>query len=428
MAFYGVNGKLANKVTYDMNQLPLIQLISYSFSMWFGMYLLARHHQKAGMRYAGLGLMAYAVGLGVDMLMAQLDNPALIEQIVWFRRVWIIVPALCWLGAVRQLIPHELRAELPRRPVALIFLASIFFALSVIIIILPQNVLGTDLVLLGISVDIILLGYGISALDAFEEGEAFLPDFLRAFISGILIALVFGGQIGLYIVLSNNFSLSALLLLMTLITTALALQAFSDAVQQSLDRVIFGTHHAAVERAELRAISSAIPRLDNSLDIQTISEKEFIRLTRRALSNMGNLSKLASSPLTRLPIITQRLQEKAQADNTLDRANELKLILSESIERLKPLDSGDFGTTDEWRFYNALYYPYVMGIKPFSHRNLLDENSMLKEVLDWFQTYVPERTLHNWQSAGAKLIAQDLREQVYTIAPLSTEMAYSQGN
>jgi hypothetical protein len=62
-----------------------------------------------------------------------------------------------------------------------------------------------------------------------------------------------------------------------------------------------------------------------------------------------------------------------------------------------------------------------MGLKPFSRRNVVEElDEGIREVLNWFQTYVPERTLYNWQSAGAKLIAQDLREQIHIIAPPST--------
>ena len=401
-----------------MTQLPFIQLIIYAFTLWFGLYLLARHHQKVGMRYAGLGLVAYALGLGADTIISSMDNKQLIDQAIWFRRAWIIIPALCWGLTVQQLIPLEAREDLPGRPIGLIFLATIFFGLAVVIIILPQDVLGTDLVFLGISIDVILLGYGISALDAFEEGEVLLPDFLRAFIGAILASLVLGGQVVLFMSLSGELSTATLLLLMTVISTAIVLQTFSDSVQQALDNLIFGQNKAVRERAELRAVSQAIPRFDDSLDITTMPDKEFKRLTRRALGNMGNLTKLASSPLTHLPIIHQRLIEKGLSDGTLDRANELKLILAESIDRLKPPDSGDFGITDEWRYYNALYFPYVMGLKPFSHRNVIDEDDIsVREVLNWFQTYVPERTLYNWQSAGASLIAQDLREQVYAVVP-----------
>ena len=409
-----------------MTQLPLIQLTTYAFTFWFGLYVLARHHQKVGMRYAGLGLVAYALGLGADTIISSMENITLLEQLVWFRRAWIIIPALCWGVTVQQLIPVEAREDLPGRPIALIFLATIFFGLSVVIIILPQDVLATDVVFLAISIDIILLGYGMSALDALEEGEVFLPDVLRAFIGAFLVAIILGGQVAIFISLSGEVTTNALLLLMTVISTAIILQTFSDSVQQTLDNLIFGQNKAMQERAELRAVSTAITRVDESLDINTLPEKEFNRLTRRALSNMGNLTKLASSPLTKLPIIHQRLAEKGQSDGTLDRANELKLVLTESIERLKPPESGDFGTSDEWRYYNALYYPYVAGIKPFSRRYLMEDlDTVTQDALKWFQAYVPERTLYNWQSAGAKLIAQDLREQVYAIVPpQTTEMAY----
>jgi hypothetical protein len=52
----------------------------------------------------------------------------------------------------------------------------------------------------------------------------------------------------------------------------------------------------------------------------------------------------------------------------------------------------------------------VRGLKPYTRRfdfDSLDEAS--RAALDWFQTSVPERTLHNWQNAGAKLIAEDIR-------------------
>lgn len=409
-----------------MTQLPMIQILTYGFTLWFGLYLLARHHQKTGMRYAGFGLMAYALGLGADTIISSMDSATLIEQLIWFRRAWIIIPALCWGMAIYQLIPVEARDELPGRPLALIFTATIFFGLSVVMILLPQEILATDVVFLAISVDIILLGYGISALDAFEEGETLFPDFLRALIGALLVALVFGGQVVLFMSLSGEVNTATLLLLMGVISTGMVLQAFFDRIQNALDNLIFGQTDVVQERADLRAVSQAIPRFDDSLDINTMPEKEFNRLTRRALSHMGNLTKLASNPLTNLPIIHQRLAEKGQSDGTLDRANELKLVLTESIDRLKPPDSGEFGTTDEWRYYNALYFPYVVGIKPFSRRNVIEElDGVTQDALDWFQVYVPERTLYNWQSAGAKLIAQDLRDQVYAIVPpMTQEIAY----
>jgi hypothetical protein len=96
----------------------------------------------------------------------------------------------------------------------------------------------------------------------------------------------------------------------------------------------------------------------------------------------------------------------------LERAAVLKTLLAESIARLKPLTGEDFGASDEWRYYNALYFPYVAGLKPYSRRTLHDDGLAPAEqaALDWFQAQVPERTLHNWQNAAARLVAQDLRE------------------
>ncbi|MDF2964386.1 MAG: hypothetical protein K0S39_6121, partial [Paenibacillus sp.] len=79
---------------------------------------------------------------------------------------------------------------------------------------------------------------------------------------------------------------------------------------------------------------------------------------------------------------------------------------------LKPRQNERFGTTDEWRYYNALYFPYIAGIKPYSRRysdEQLDETS--QEALEWFRTNVPDRTFYNWQKAGARLIALSLKEK-----------------
>ena len=121
------------------------------------------------------------------------------------------------------------------------------------------------------------------------------------------------------------------------------------------------------------------------------------------MSHLGDLPKLATSPLVNLPNI--------QGANPLDRAHALKSLLVQSIQKLKPLSDATFGTTDEWRYYNSVYFPYVLGLKPYTRRAdyaSLDEISRL--ALDWFQTAVPERTLHNWQNTAARLVAEDIRK------------------
>ena len=163
----------------------------------------------------------------------------------------------------------------------------------------------------------------------------------------------------------------------------------------------------------MRAAASALPRAAERPDLAALDEAEFAHLTRRALSHFGDLPRLAASPLTGLPLIDERLAVRGAGDDALERAAELKGLLAESIARLKPRAGGDFGTSDEWRHYNALYFPYVAGLKPYSRRAApagLDPAA--RQALGWFRADVPERTLYNWQTAAAKLVARDLRARV----------------
>lgn len=141
-----------------------------------------------------------------------------------------------------------------------------------------------------------------------------------------------------------------------------------------------------------------------------LDRDEFIRLTRRALSHLPDLPRLSASPLTTMQIVRQRAGEDA---NALQRANTLRSILVECIDALRPPDRGAFGTTEEWRFYNALYYPYVAGISPYRH-NALGQGSAevgARDVVRWFQAEVPQRTMYNWQNRAAERIAAILLER-----------------
>ena len=87
--------------------------------------------------------------------------------------------------------------------------------------------------------------------------------------------------------------------------------------------------------------------------------------------------------------------------------------LVESIGKLKPLSAGDFDVTKAWRHYNALYFPYVRGLRPYSRNfSRYGLSPTDQRALEWFQAEIPSRTLYNWQIAAAKLVAADLREQL----------------
>ncbi|GAB4122958.1 MAG: hypothetical protein OHK0050_33280 [Roseiflexaceae bacterium] len=311
--------------------------------------------------------------------------------------------------------------------IGLIVLVTLFFGLSLSLLLVPFDLLAPTWMTLGMGVDLALLGLAVAFVDAFEEGQRLRYDLLRSLIASACAALLFGGQVGLVALLSGSNSPNGLMealmeaLLFGSIAAAIAFQTLATPWQALLDRVAFRDNPVLQQaRAELQASAAALPLLEDTPALAEIDETEFVRLTRRALSHYGDLSRLASSPLTQLPIIRQRLTERQAADQPLERAAELKALLAERIARLKPRD-GTFGTTDEWRHYNALYFPYVLGIKPYSRRsetNTLDPTA--QQAWEWFATHVPERTLYNWQQAAAKLIASDLRAD---LAPFGSDSA-----
>jgi hypothetical protein len=437
-----------------------LTFLTYVLALWLGLYLLGRGVGKVGLRYAGLGLVVYALGLALDIL--DDDPSAFLERVRW---PLLFLPPLLWVGATLGLLPESrgavwagrwllpiavlfyavgfaanapdsgigyliftvaalvplagafiavmraLRTDLPKRPVGLALAATLFFAIGTGFLLLPLDWIPQLLFLVAIGFDLAALGIAIAALDAFDEGETLLPDFLRSMVASGFAALIFGGQVGLGI-LVDGVSEEWLALLLGVTTAAILTQTFADPLSTVLDRLIFARFaHLRQARADLRAVARALPRMNEALDLENLSEEEFTRLTRRALSHLGDLQHLAASPLNRLPVIQTRLAARGEANNSLERAAELKALLTESIHRLKPRGKGEFGMTEEWRYFNALYVPYVLGLKPYnppSHFDALDSDT--RSVLEWFRVSVPERTLHNWQNAGAKLVAQQLKE------------------
>lgn len=407
--------------------MPTIELFFFGFTLWLGAYLLARNSQKVTVQLTGWGLLAYALALAIQILFDR------------FILIILLAPALLWIGAALHLLPEEdktrqtlirvwavvsiplailtllnawfaalivlalaicagMIARLASRSqfkntFALLAVIALFVTLSVGLLIMPLNwiPLSWGISLLGL--DLVFLGVTITAWDAFDEGEAIRVHLVRSFIS----ALYYAGALAL---IASLFSENKILLLI-LITFGILTQTFSNTLQSLLDGLTL-SQQLNDERQTLLQTADALPLL-SALEPASGNEEQFTRLTRRALSHLGDLPKLATSPLVNLPAV--------HGTNPLDRAHSLKSLLAQSIQKLKPQSESKFGNTDEWRYYNALYFPYVLGLKPYVRRadyDTLDDVS--RAALDWFQTSVPERTLHNWQNSAAKLIAEDIRE------------------
>ena len=89
----------------------------------------------------------------------------------------------------------------------------------------------------------------------------------------------------------------------------------------------------------------------------------------------------------------------------LPRDVSLKTRLTRKLELNIPIVSAAMDTVTEARLAIAIAQEGGIGIV---HKNL---EPAAQAALEWFQRSVPERTLHNWQNAGARLVAEQLRTE-----------------
>jgi len=422
--------------------LLIVNLFFYGFTLWLGGYLLARNSQKMTVALTGWGVVFYAVALALEIIWGQQPNGIL------------LIPALFWIGATLYLVSEEtswrqaviriwLLTSIPffiltllnawfsliavlalfaclvlivrfkpqsqaKPSYALLVVIGLFFSLSTGLLVLPLNWIPRSWMIPALGLDLVLLGTAIVLWDAFDEGESIRSHILRSLVSSLYYAGALAVFVVLAIAIDGQVTLGKLIALVCVIAFGILTQTFSDSIQTILDRLTLSRESTVNDQREiLRQTADALPRL-STLDPVSMDEEEFTRLTRRAISNLGDLPKLSTSPLMNLPAV--RL---TNPDNPLDRVHALRALLTQSIHRLKPQGKDTFGTTDEWRYFNSLYFPYVLGLKPYTRRmgkDSLDETS--RQTLEWFQSTVPERTLHNWQNAAAKLIADELRTRM----------------
>jgi hypothetical protein len=445
-----------------------LSAVVFTLSAWLGLYLAARDPRKPVLVLTAIGLCGFALVVGLDAV--RTASPAYAQVLSRVEIYLTIIPAVAWFAVLVELSRpgdtsrartrevllvagvaaltlfgamlagsvegplrpgHWLmfavisvstlgamavalrRPRRPRRAFGLAITATLFFALGNAILIIPLGLVPSWLALASTSCDVLGLGLAVALWDAFDEGQALRADMLRSFAGSVAVAVLFGGQalIGLAVTRGDPAAQTALtVLLFTSLAVAITVQVLADPLAGVLDRLAFSKSPALrSDRAALRHTGAGLPlRQENPLE--GVDDVTFARLTRRALGHYGDLTKLVASPLTALTVIDERLTARGAPDHPVERANELKAVLADGISRLKPRDSGDFGTTEEWRYYNSLYFPYVVGVRAYAQNATasgLDPTA--RQAWQWFVTEVPQRSLHNWQNAAARLIAADLR-------------------
>lgn len=449
--------------------MPALSAVVFTLAWWLGLYLLARDPRKPVLALAAIGLCGFAAVVALDAVrLASVAHADLLSQVeiylvaapgvAWFAVVlelarpsdtWrsraielgliAVVAVLALVGAgmagsvegplrlghwvmfatisvstLGAMVAAVRRPSQPVRVAGVVVIATLFFALGNAILVIPLGLLPSWLALASTGFDVLLLGVAVALWDAFDEGQALRADMLRSFAGALVVAVLFGGQalIGLAVV-GEPGRAALTVLLFTSLAISIAITVLADPLAGLLDRLAFSrSPRLTAQRAALRSTEAALPLVaPNPLD--GVDDETFARLTRRALGHYGDLSKLVASPLTRLPVIDARLAARGAPDQPLERANELRALLADHIARLKPRDGGEFGTTEHWRYYNSLYFPYVVGVRAYAQNaTAAGLDPVARQAWQWFVTEVPQRSLHNWQNAAARLIAADLRAQV----------------
>ncbi|WP_204802044.1 hypothetical protein [Mycobacterium riyadhense] len=448
-----------------------LSAVVFALSGWLGLYLLARDPRKPVLALAAIGLCGFALVVALDAVrITSTGHAQLLSQIEIYL---VAIPGVAWFAVLVELsrpcdswrartgelllvsgagalalfgaamagsVDGPLRAghwvmfavisistlaamvfalrrsAQPTSVAGVVVVATLFFALSNAILIIPLGMPPSWLALASTGFDVVALGVAVALWDAFDEGQALRADMLRSFAGSVAVAVLFGGQalIGLAVTRNEPAAQTPLtVLLFTSLAVAITVQVLADPLAGLLDRLAFSrSPRLRADRAALRHTGAALPlRSDNPLD--DVDDDTFVRLTRRALGHYRDLTKLVASPLTALPVIDERLAARGAPDHPVERANELKAVLADGIGRLKPRDGGDFGTTEQWRYYNSLYFPYVVGVRAYAQNATaagLDPTA--RQAWQWLVTEVPQRSLHNWQNAAARLIAADLRGRV----------------
>jgi hypothetical protein len=338
----------------------------------------------------------------------------------------LMVPALPPTGRLVVLAPlvgalvllwrfHD--AVRPRVLAAPLTAAAALYGVGLAAVCIPLDLGSPWLVIAAIGLDLAVLGFLIAAADAMDAGERLRPDLRRSGLAALGAAVAFGGPAVLTMLAADTQPV-VLALQFTVVAAAMTAVGSAGMIRRALDRLAFAdAERLRLDRTALLLVVDALPRRPERHRLIAVSEAEFVRLTSRALESFGDLGRLLRSPLIDLPVVERRVAGRGSSpDQPLARAVELRAVLRHTIDRLKP--PGVFGTTEEWRLYNALHVGYVLGVQPYGRRvptDGLDRDA--RRALDWLRHYVPEEHLHRWQAEGTRHIAAELWTELIATDP-----------
>src|SRR6478609_1499516 len=224
-----------------------LSALVFSLSWWLGLYLLTRDPRKPVLVLAAAGLTSFAAVVALDAVRVVTESDVLgrieiylmaLPGIAWFAvLVELSRPSDTWRGRIREIllvgvvaavaftgaalagdvdgplrlghwlmfaavslpslgamVTAMLRPAQPVPVVRFVLVATLFFALANVIVIIPLGLLPSGLALASTGFDVALLGIAVALWDAFDEGQALRADMLRSFTATAAVAVLFGGQ------------------------------------------------------------------------------------------------------------------------------------------------------------------------------------------------------------------------------------------
>lgn len=432
-----------------------IAVPAFALTWWLGCYLVGRDPARPLLRRAAAALAAYAIGVAAWTLAPGSG----IAQLL------LCVPALCWAGVTVGLLPPETPEQRPANrgwPVlALVFLvlaaalpgvgklvalaplagglalllryrervrpaslptaltaAALLYTIGLIVVLGPIDLGPPVVVLAALGIDLLLMGYLVAVADAVDAGERLLPGLRRSALAAVAVLLLCGGPAALTMLAAPDLAVVRVLQFV-LLAAVLSAIGLAGQLRSLLDRIAFPQDdRLRLHRGMLVLAADALPRRRERHQMLALDADEFRRLTHRALADFGDVGRLLRNPLADLPAVDRRLAAYGPgvADQPLVRAAVLRAVLGEHVARLRP--AGAFDTTEEWRFFNALYYCDVLGLRPYQRGPLpegLDRDA--RRAVDWFRRYVPRQSLRRWQSEAAAMVAAELWRSLISTDP-----------
>ncbi|MBM2621296.1 hypothetical protein JIG36_37915 [Actinoplanes sp. LDG1-06] len=431
--------------------MPALAVPAFALTWWAACYLAGRDPMRpAALRAAG-ALLTYAAGVALWTI----DPDGTAAQVL------LCLPALLWAGATVALLPSSVpeRRQIdlgwmilagvflvmlvllppvvrlvaiaplagglvllwrfrdqvrPPRLTGALTVAAALYALALAALLLPVDLGSPGLVLAAIGLDLLVLGFLIAVSDALDVGERLRPDLLRSATAAVVMTVLVGGPVAVTLLAVDRTAVTVLLFLV--VAVVMTVSGLIGPVSRGLDVLAFrGDERLRRDRSALLLLAEALPRHRERHDLLSTGEDDFLRYARQALDNYGDLGRLMRSPLTDLPAVDRRLSGRA-LDQPLERAVELRALLKDKVERLRP--SGPFETTDEWRHYNALFFCTVLGLNPYGRKLRTDGLERdTRRAVDWMRRYVPRGTLRRWHNEAAALVAARLWDELIATDP-----------